>query len=71
VGQTGETVIDKYRWKDVVPGTSVRVVAGIRHDWLQQMDNWERWPWLPERECLVTAIVLRVHRPKEKENIWK
>jgi hypothetical protein len=51
----------------VRPGVCVRVVAGIRHDWLEQIAamplDIARFPYRTEREVKVTATILRVHRP--------
>jgi hypothetical protein len=48
--------------QDVRPGTSVQVVAGIRHDWLERLASFSDFPRLPEIEVKVTATILRVHR---------
>jgi hypothetical protein len=45
----------------IQPGTSVRVVAGKRRDWLEQLASFSNWPHLPEVDCVVTAVILRVH----------
>ena len=43
------------------PGTACRVIAGKRRDWLEQLAALTAWPHLPEVDCFVTAVILRVH----------
>jgi hypothetical protein len=58
---------------DVLPGTSMRVVAGRNSDWLQR--DWFGSVLIPPNEgdqrrhpeILVTARITRVHRETEKE----
>jgi hypothetical protein len=59
--------------RDVRPGTSVRVIAGINRNWLKQMTFFagakRARPFFPELHCFVIATIIRVHR--DRKNISK